>query len=303
MSAYPGDVSDGGNPSHDDLAAVRASLRQRVAGELRRAARARAIALGYEARLAAGPESLRELRARMAALHRKTEERHQAVAALHETYAARMEPWLAGKRDESLRSALMAAVATAIGVDSAIATVRGRHPSAVVAAASDAMARSAYDLEAVLGEGPATAVVAGCAPVRAGGADLIERWPLYGPAVAELGVRAVTAVPLLVPANCLGALCVYGAQEVISDEIAAAAGRFADVLTYTVLVHEHDSADGLFSEADYQPEIHQASGMVSVRCGCRIDDAEAMLRARAFADGRPVELVARDVLRGQIRLC
>lgn len=303
MSADPDDVSDGSlTPHEEDAGAIAARVRHLAAGELRRAARARAVALSHEARSAAGPQSLRELRARMAALHRQAEERHQASAALHELYAARMESWLAGEHDQAFRPAFMSAVAAAIGARSATATVRGLSPSAVVAASSDATARAAYDLEAALGQGPAVAAAATGAPVRVGGPALYERWPLYGPAVAGLGVRAVTAVPLQVPGNCLGALSVYSAAPVISDAVAAAAGRVADALTHTVLLSGRGSLDGLFGEADFRAEIHQATGMVAARCGCGIDDAQALLHARAFADGQPVELVARGVLRGETRL-
>ena len=288
-----------------------------MTGERRRAARAEAIAASYEARSADGPEHLRSLRVRLAALYRRTEERHRASAALHELHAVRMEAWLNGERRQPIRPAFMSAVAAAIGVSSATATVRGRRPAAVLAASSDVTARAAHDLEVALGEGPAVAAVAQRALIRAGGPSLAERWPLYGPAVEELGVHAVIAVPLELSAACLGALCVYGRDPVIRDEVAAAAGRIADALTYTVLLSPDDPGPGsqdpwdgdgqstalLFAEADYQAVVHQAAGMVSVRCGCGIDDAEDLLRARAFADGRPVESVARGVLRGQTRLC
>lgn len=278
-----------------------------MAEERRRAARAEVIAASHEARSADGPEQLRSLRVKMAALHRRMEERHRASAALHELHLARMEAWLNGERGK-VQPAFMSAVAAAIGVDSATATVRGRRPAAVLAASSDGTARAAHDLEVVLGEGPAVAAVARRALVRADGPSLAGRWPLYGPAVAELGVRAVIAVPLQLAAACVGALCVYGRDPVIRDEVAAAAGRVADALTHTVLLAPDDPGSGgysgphLFSEADYQAVVHQAAGMVSVRCGCGIDDAEDLLSARAFADGRPVEDVARSVLRGETRL-
>ena len=303
MPSDPDGVSGGSIPSDgDDSDTAIAGVWQRAADELRRAARARALALSYEARSADGPESLRALRARLAALHRKMEERHQASALVHQLYAARMESWLAGERGQALRPVFMSAVAAAIGVRSATATVRGRHPSAVLAASSDATARAAYDLESVLGEGPAAAAAAEGVPVRLGGPAMHDRWPLYGPAVAELGVRAVTAVPLRVSSVCLGALCVYDAAPVISDAVAAAAGQVADALSHIVLLPGQASAERLFGEADGQAAVHQAAGMVSARCGCGIDDAQALLQARAFADGQPVERVAKGVLRGEIRL-
>lgn len=298
-SPNAGRVPGGGIPYRNDARTVIAEERRRATGDRRRAARAAALARSYEER-SDGPESLLALRARLAVLHRQKEERHQASAVLHELYAARMEAWLAGEPRLNLPPVFMSAVAAAIGVGSAAAMVRGRHPSASVAAASDATARAAYDLEAATGEGPAVAAVAGRASVRAGSRDVLRRWPLYGPAAAELGVRAVTAIPLQVSASCVGALCVYGSEPDIPDTVAAAAGRVADALAHTMLVPASGPGAGLFSEADYQAVAHQAAGMVSVRYGCGTGDAEALLRARSFAEGRPVEEIARGVLRGEV---
>ena len=126
--------------------------------------------------------------------------------------------------------------------------------------------------------------------------------------------HAVAAVPLVLEAACLGALCVYGADPVIGGNVVAAAGRVGDVLTHSMLLAPGDSlssgsvlrahvddASGprLFDEVDYQAVVHQAAGMVSAQCGCGVDDAEDLLRARAFADGQPVERVAQQVLNGE----
>lgn len=301
MIADSGDIS-GRRASPRNLLAAIAVSRRRAAHEMRLAARAQATIRSIQAEATAGPEYLRELRARRIAAHRKAAERHQAAARLHEQYATRMEAWIGGARERDLRPGFMAVVAAAIGVESATATVRGQAPSAVVAASSDATARAAHELESTLGEGPAAAAAAGGVPLRLGGQALRERWPLYGPAVAELGVHAVTAVPLQVSAACVGTLCAYGAAPVMSDTVAAAAGQVADALTHAVLLGRPGTPDVLLGEADYQAGVHQAAGMVSARCGCGIDDAQALLRARAFADGQPLELVARGVLIGDIRL-
>jgi hypothetical protein len=136
-----------------------------------------------------------------------------------------------------------------------------------------------------------------------------DRWPLYGPAIGELGVRAVVAVPLRSAAARLGALCAYSPEPVLPDSILSAARRVADAVTHTMLLLPPDpTADGgvgdvpLFGESDYQAVVHQAAGMVAVQCGCGIDDAERLLRARAFADGRPVEEISLSVLRQETRL-
>lgn len=307
----------GGGSVRKDTRAVLSDLRRRVATERQRMARAEAVAASHEewSSAAAVTEQLRWMHARVAALHRKMAERHCVSVALHELHLTRMEAWLDGEADPARRPVFMSSVAAAIGVGSATATMRGRCSAAVVAASSDATARAAYDLEAALGEGPAVSAVVGHRPVVVGGPSLLARWPLYGPAVAELGVHAVAAVPLVLEAACLGALCVYGGDPVIGGDVVAAAGRVGDVLTHSALLAPGDplssgsvprghvddaSGPRLFDEADYQAIVHQAAGMVSAQCGCGVDDAEDLLRARAFADGQPVERVAQQVLNGEL---
>jgi GAF domain-containing protein len=297
-------------PGRDAVAAAIALSRSRAREEMRRADRAEAIAVSYEARGGTGPERLRLLRVRLAELHRQMEVRHRTTAILHELHVARMEGWLADGRHGAAPPGFMSAVAEAIGVRSATAAMRGQDPASVVATSSDELARAAHDLESALGEGPALAAIAEGTPVSAGSGALAARWPLYGPAVAELGVRSVLAVPLQNAAVRLGSLCVYGQEPDVGDGVTAVAGRIAEAVTDAVLQTEAgDAALGegsppgsLFGEADFEPALHQAVGMVAAQCGCGVADAEALLRARAFAESRPVLTVARAVLRGDIHL-
>jgi AmiR/NasT family two-component response regulator len=52
----------------------------------------------------------------------------------------------------------------------------------------------------------------------------------------------------------------------------------------------------------YRAEVHQASGMVSVQLGITVAEGLLRLRARAFAEGRPLADVAADVVTRRIRL-
>jgi hypothetical protein len=210
-------------------------------------------------------------------------------------HATRLEAWLSGGHDETIHPLFLSSVAAAIGMESAAAEVRGHRPAAVVAASSDATARAARDLEKALDEGPAATAIAGRVPVKAAGPSLVERWPLYGAAVAKLGVRAVIAVPLQSDAGCLGALSAYSTKPAIEDATATVAGRIAEALTLSMLRY----GEPLFGEPDDQAIVHQAARMLSVRFGCMVDDAEAVIRTRAFAQGRPVEALAARVLRGE----
>lgn len=49
---------------------------------------------------------------------------------------------------------------------------------------------------------------------------------------------------------------------------------------------------------DDRAEVHQATGVVSVQAGVGLAEALVLLRARAFADQRPIGDLARDVLTG-----
>jgi len=296
-------------PPRDSARAHITGLRQQVAEERRRAARAGAVAARYEAQLALPPDSLRQLRLRMATLHRRIEARHLASVRLQEVHATRLQAWLDNPDGTSLRPVFMAAVAATLGMRSATVTLVGEQRAEALVAASDETARAAHDLEVVLGEGPSADVASEGEPIRAAGAALRDRWPRYGPVVTELGVQAVIAVPLRLPTVCLGALCAYDREPAIRDEVAVAAGGIADALTHAVLLTARSSVPGegvpalpLFDEPDYQAAVHQATGMVSVHCGCGIGDAVALLKARAFADGRPVEEIALQVVRGEQRL-
>lgn len=301
-----------------------AALRSRVDEERRRAARAESIAVGYESRLAGAPEQLRALRSRMATLHRQMEVRHKTSALLHELHAVRLEVWAAAGREPASPPGFMSTVASAIGVPSATAAVRGPRQTALIASSSDAVARAAHDVEVVTGEGPAHTAIAEGEWVSASQEVMDSRWPLFGPAVSELGIHSVLAVPLQGADLCLGTLCVYGQEPVVHDIVTTAAGRIAEAVTHTVLLNgegpslpaEVLKANGsggsaadpgfpvgpLFAEDDYEPVVREAADLMAGRHGWAADDAEALIRARAFAESRPAPDVADDVLRGDLHL-
>ena len=100
------------------------------------------------------------------------------------------------------------------GVDSAAVTVMlGATPRETIYA-SDRVASDVEELTLTLGEGPCVDAFTG-GPVLV--ADLtapwrLARWPVFAPAAARAGVRAVFALPLQVGAIRLGVLDLYRAQ-------------------------------------------------------------------------------------------
>jgi len=292
----------------DDMRARIADLRQWVAEERRRAAAEAAAAARYEQQAARASAFLASGGLNRAAVHRRAEACHRAAARLHERHAARLQAQLAEAGAAVPGRGFAAATAAAVlGLPSTAIVLLGGQQAIAVVAASDATARAAHDLEVMMGEGPLDALAGTSTPIRVAGPALCDRWSRYGPAVTELGIQAVLAVPLL-PAGSLGALCAYSRQPAITDTAAAAAGRIAAALGRALLQVPYlrhskgDSALHRFGLADDQAVVHQAAGMVSMHCHCSIGDALAMLRARAFADGQPVGQIADAVVHDGLRL-
>jgi len=273
-----------------------------------RAAYAETAAAGFEEQAALLPDALSQAFLRAAALERRVQARYLALARLQDQHASFLRGWLGrpGKLDRE--PVFIDAVAAAIGMPSAAVVLLGTQRGEAAAAASDATARAAHDLEFVLGEGPAHLAADRGQAVRVAGTALADRWPQYGPEVARLGVQAVIAVPLQ-PVG-LGAVCAYASQPALSEQAVLAAGQMADALPLALAQAAHDPLPShgvptlpLLGEADFPAVIHQAAGMVSQQCGCGISDALAVLRARAFSAGCPAEEIASHVVRGELRLC
>jgi transcriptional regulator with GAF, ATPase, and Fis domain len=237
------------------------------------------------------------------------EVRHLESARLQEMYAMRLERWAQGLSASQIQPMFIDAVASAIGMRSTAIVLRDQNGLEVFAAASDRTARLAHDLEFVVGEGPTSDVAQSAAPIHIGEETLRTHWLRFGPMVIEQGVRAVVGVPLRQePGECLGALCVYAPQPTVREPVVAASARVADALTHTVfnlpgaVADDQTEATSLFDDAAFHAIVNQAAGIVSVHHGCDPNDALALLRARAFSDGTPVEVLAERVVRRDIRL-
>ena len=175
-----------------------------------------------------------------------------------------------------------------------------------ISAASDPVSERVEDLQFVLGEGPCIDAYASARPVLI--ADLadgaIQRWPTYAPVAHQRGLRAVFAFPLQIGAARLGVLDLYRDRvgPLTSDELACAL-TFADVTIHAMLDQQQDVDEtGTIGAVAHRAELFQAQGMVMVQLGVPIGEAMVRLRAHAYAEDRPLDDVARDVVAGRLRL-
>jgi hypothetical protein len=267
------------------------------------AARAEVAAVRAERRSRQGPAGTSERWARVAAIHRSTEQRHLASARLNAVYATRLRQSME-QPGASRAAVFLEAVATVAKGTAVVFTVSGCEQTEALVAASDAVARAASDLERAYGEGPATDAVARGGLVHASG-ELAWVWPLYGRAADHLGIHAVSAAPLRLHGRCFGSVTAMDAHPDGPDS-GLPADQLADALVSNLLARDVPAdGDGLpalpLFDGD-QAVMHQAAGMVAAQSGADVADALAMLRARAFAEGQPVVTIAAHVVRRELQI-
>ena len=172
------------------------------------------------------------------------------------------------------------------------------------AAASDASSQQVEELQYTLGEGPCVDAFASRRPILEAelGTNGMARWPMYAVAVHDRGVRAVFAFPLQVGTARVGVLDVFRDEPgELTDEEVAQALVFAEIALNAVLDGQKDAPPGAVPKGFDEPpvfraEISQAQGMIMTQLGVTIAEALVRLRAYAYAEGRPLADVARDVV-------
>jgi len=165
------------------------------------------------------------------------------------------------------------------------------------------------DLQYLLGEGPCVDAYQSDQPVAS--PDLARdpegRWLAFSGAAVEAGARAVFGFPLQIGAIRLGALNLHRDRPgSMTDEQHADALVLAEIAAQAVLLLQADAAPGEVAEeleraADFRYVVHQASGMVAAQLGISVSQALVRLRGRAFADGRPLQHLAEDVVCRRVR--
>ena len=283
---------------------VRAA-RSRAAEAIRRAQASAARAERF-ARLAhEGPLALRELHERLARAELATEQRQRASARIQEAWAARLERSTHQGRDRADAPTLAAAVADSLGVGSLAITLWTGDGAVAALVGTDERARSAQDLEIVLGTGPAYATATSHEAVRAPDEVLRSRWPEYAAHAADLGIHAVTVVPLGLGPSTAGSLSVF------DDDFTEHAIDLAPLQTVADAF-----LDGIMSELETDPWahhssllagdraylLHNAAGRIAVDERCDTASALAVIRARAFSSGTSAVEIARRILDDGLRL-
>jgi hypothetical protein len=178
----------------------------------------------------------------------------------------------------------------------------GQHQSTI--SASDELAVRIDELQLTLGEGPRwDAVRAGDAVHCADTVGEAGRaWPVFGPAISELGVAAVFCIPLRLGAVTVGVVDLYRLTPgPLGGKNLATAWTLARAITVpairrAVVLAENTTTAGLGIAPEMRREVHQATGIILVQLDVTATEAFLRLRAHSYASGRPIVDVARDVV-------
>jgi ANTAR domain len=199
---------------------------------------------------------------------------------------------------------------TAVAVTGAGVTVTLSTTPRETLFATDQLGTDLEELALTLGEGPSIDAQHGEATLAAdlSSDEAQQRWPIFAGAAVSAGVRAMFALPLQVGAIRLGVLDLYRTDPGGLDP-----GQLADALVLadtacTLLLdageRDHDHPDGPPPELTrpQHPEVHQATGMVSVQLGVTVAVALIRLRAYAYSQERTLHDVARDIVGRRLRI-
>lgn len=197
-----------------------------------------------------------------------------------------------------------AATISAAGVDAVAVTAMLEGTQRETVYASSRLAMDMEELTVTLGEGPGVDALAKGPSLAADlAADTCRsRWPGYAPAAVTAGIRALFALPLRLGGVGVGITCLYRAEPgPLSREQLADALVLTDTVLSLLLdkgLSRQPETNGRWSEQSgpQHPEVHQATGMVTVQLGVSAAVALVRLRAYAFAHDRRLSDVAKDVV-------
>lgn len=176
-------------------------------------------------------------------------------------------------------------------------------------------ARGYDELQFTFGEGPCLDSVAAREPVLVG--DLADpndpRWPAYRPAMLARQIRGISALPVVVAGEYIGALDLFRVQpgRLDAEQLAGAliAAELAELPFLDVFsgdmhaaANDPDSPAWVEMSSLARAEVSQATGMLVAQLDIEPAQALVRLRAHAYATNRSATAVARDILEHRLHL-
>jgi hypothetical protein len=200
-------------------------------------------------------------------------------------------------QQEALPARLCRAYVEVLGADGGAVTLASTTRDRLTVSRSDGLSQQIEDLQDVLGEGPGQdAYREGRAVVATVDGARATSFPMFSEMVGVI-TRPLTvwAVPMHPGGMTIGVITVYRRAGGLSCSVHDAQ-LLADSIGAALL--DDPVAAGLTPLAGWsdRSRVHQATGMVVAQLGMAPDDALAILRAHAFAEGTSLDVIATRVV-------
>lgn len=162
-----------------------------------------------------------------------------------------------------------------------------------------------------LDEGPCVSAFVGGRPVLVPDLRALEarvRWPIFTREAEQADVGAVFAFPLQIGVIGIGVLDCYrsrpGPLAETAEVLAVTDAVTVAVLNIKVARTDLEIDDSALFDLSWRTHavVHQATGALAATSGIPVSEALARLRAHAFANSRPLDEVATEVLAGRLHL-
>jgi len=137
-------------------------------------------------------------------------------------------------------------------------------------------------------------------------AEAMERWPHFAPHAQEIGFASVSAVPMRLRSEVIGALNIFSTKtEPLGPDDQKVAQALADIATIGIL-QERALNDALVVTSQLEAAlesrivIEQAKGIVAERNHVTIDTAFTLLRAHARSHNALLSQTASKIVEGTL---
>lgn len=224
----------------------------------------------------------------------------------HERLVGRLAAVLAGVQGmEPVPQRLCEAGRQMLGADGVAITLSTAKGSRETVGATDALSTHLEDLQDVVGQGPSVdALSTRMVEIASLRADDDQRWPLMQQHGAGLDFAGTMIAVLLVAGDdVIGVLTAHRQGGATDDD--RDIGLVLGPALGTALLHDPQlglDGHGYADEWPSRAQIHQATGMVVGQVGVLPEDALALLKGQAFAQGSTLTEVARQVVERRIDL-
>ncbi|WP_409055081.1 ANTAR domain-containing protein [Streptomyces sp. SYP-A7185] len=173
---------------------------------------------------------------------------------------------------------------------------------------SDETSARLEDLQFVLGQGPSQRIQdeTEVRQLPDLGRLLVQQWPQFTAEAEGLGIAALFVWPVRIGAVQAGTMTGYRRTVGPLTEQQVAQGQLvADTLAQHVLSHwpttHVGNGSGHPGAVDlHRAEVHQATGILSVRLGVSLSEALDRLRARAYASGLSLSDTAHTIIQREL---